>query len=755
MDRLPIIAVLSLQIFTVYGCGSNDEPETFSFFSSDANISGQLSEFPEDIEVEFDDSTSQHDLNSVALGPSEYIASNIYRISFSSDQYLVKPWTLNVQLPEGLYALERTRTSVGIHNDGAVEFSDWVARIPEYKNETSEYVLSSKLAPKEMQVVFVGSNLERRVEVESARPELEIPERIVKELPTRPIAKLSGNNFNWVIRCRVADIGNNCGAAVTTEKMIALGQELSKVNSLISDVVGLETQILYEEELTDNDTYREEDLRHSDLTIVLIGPDGKVLYSPLSYDPEGLIGTVSAVVNIVDGSRSFWRGDGLLGITSQVLENDNPSEIAEVLIHELMHSFQAFEIANKGDFGNIIESIFTSEDHLYLYEGTADAVAININPYGRGDSSPRDWLLPLNSSEFSYGTSALWESIDPTMSYIKKFFGILKNLDIAGLDPEDYSVVSDALEITNGRTLADEYVSFFETATTSPFTRFSGVYAGSPTLFCRFSSGTICNLAADPKLENGLSLDPLSSAYFRALVGTDWNGCESENIIMRFSSPNPETTKIILNGTSYESGVSTTLRLQDDFLLLAVVNIHHEDDTDAEVQLECVEEEEEEESPTPSVDNPIELDEPQQCGIVPIDGERDCSYWEDRANTSACRVLASLACCSHVCTSPSQIPTTPVFSDQRIKQNIQVVGSIERLGLSVYAWRYRNNDPIHYVGIMAQDLLKRADLSHAVTTIQGGPFTGYHAVDYSILGLQMTTMDQWQIHGIVSIDSAH
>jgi hypothetical protein len=224
---------------------------------------------------------------------------------------------------------------------------------------------------------------------------------------------------------------------------------------------------------------------------------------------------------------------------------------------------------------------------------------------------------------------------------------------------------------------------------------------------------------------------------------------------MRFSSPNPETTKIILNGTSYESGVSTTLRLQDDFLLLAVVNIHHEDGTDAEVQLECVEEEEEEESPTPSVDNPIELDEPQQCGIVPIDGERDCSYWEDRANTSACRVLASLACCSHVCTSPSQIPTTPVFSDQRIKQNIQVVGSIERLGLSVYAWRYRNNDPIHYVGIMAQDLLKRADLSHAVTTIQGGPFTGYHAVDYSILGLQMTTMDQWQIHGIVSIDSAH
>lgn len=44
---------------------------------------------------------------------------------------------------------------------------------------------------------------------------------------------------------------------------------------------------------------------------------------------------------------------------------------------------------------------------------------------------------------------------------------------------------------------------------------------------------------------------------------------------------------------------------------------------------------------------------------------------------------------------------------------------------------------------MAQDLLLHPDLARAVYVAEEGEFKGFYAVDYSILGLRMTTEEEW------------
>lgn len=87
-------------------------------------------------------------------------------------------------------------------------------------------------------------------------------------------------------------------------------------------------------------------------------------------------------------------------------------------------------------------------------------------------------------------------------------------------------------------------------------------------------------------------------------------------------------------------------------------------------------------------------------------------------------------------------------SDRRIKQDIVTLGHDAHLGVDIYSWRYRNDDPTRYVGVMAQDLLSRPDLAKAVHTAEDGEFQGFYAVDYAALGLQMTTEDQWHRNGM-------
>lgn len=90
-------------------------------------------------------------------------------------------------------------------------------------------------------------------------------------------------------------------------------------------------------------------------------------------------------------------------------------------------------------------------------------------------------------------------------------------------------------------------------------------------------------------------------------------------------------------------------------------------------------------------------------------------------------------------------------SDRRLKTEIEVVGFSEELGIKLYSWKYRHGDSTRYVGVMAQDLLARPDLAHAVVVMESGEFAGYYAVNYQALDLIMTTESEWQANGFRAI----
>lgn len=91
------------------------------------------------------------------------------------------------------------------------------------------------------------------------------------------------------------------------------------------------------------------------------------------------------------------------------------------------------------------------------------------------------------------------------------------------------------------------------------------------------------------------------------------------------------------------------------------------------------------------------------------------------------------------------------ISDRRLKTDIKVVGLVEDLGIKLYSWKYRNDDLTRYVGVMAQDLLARPDLAHAVVIAYEGEFAGYYAVNYQELGLKMVTEAEWQEQGMAAV----
>lgn len=82
-------------------------------------------------------------------------------------------------------------------------------------------------------------------------------------------------------------------------------------------------------------------------------------------------------------------------------------------------------------------------------------------------------------------------------------------------------------------------------------------------------------------------------------------------------------------------------------------------------------------------------------------------------------------------------------SDIRLKTAIRVEGEIAHLGLSLYSWEYTALPGERFVGVMAQDLLARADLAPAVFTFVDGPFAGYYGVDYARLGLRCLPADDF------------
>ncbi len=75
------------------------------------------------------------------------------------------------------------------------------------------------------------------------------------------------------------------------------------------------------------------------------------------------------------------------------------------------------------------------------------------------------------------------------------------------------------------------------------------------------------------------------------------------------------------------------------------------------------------------------------------------------------------------------------ISDIRLKRDIALLSRLDN-GLGVYRYRYQWSDQV-YVGVMAQEV--EQVMPDAVVRSS----TGYLAVDYGQLGLQMMTWEEW------------
>ena len=84
-------------------------------------------------------------------------------------------------------------------------------------------------------------------------------------------------------------------------------------------------------------------------------------------------------------------------------------------------------------------------------------------------------------------------------------------------------------------------------------------------------------------------------------------------------------------------------------------------------------------------------------------------------------------------------------SDQRLKRDITPV-AVTDSGIQLYSFKYLWSDQV-YVGVMAQELLNNPQWKDAVITKQNG----FYAVNYSKLGFEMMTLEQYQQHNAVAL----
>ena len=58
-------------------------------------------------------------------------------------------------------------------------------------------------------------------------------------------------------------------------------------------------------------------------------------------------------------------------------------------------------------------------------------------------------------------------------------------------------------------------------------------------------------------------------------------------------------------------------------------------------------------------------------------------------------------------------------------------------GIKLYSWKYKSDLVTTWVGVMAQDL----EVTHPQALVTGAD--GFYRVNYSGLGVQMMTLEQW------------
>jgi len=130
---------------------------------------------------------------------------------------------------------------------------------------------------------------------------------------------------------------------------------------------------------------------------------------------------------------------------------------------------------------------------------------------------------------------------------------------------------------------------------------------------------------------------------------------------------------------------------------------------------------------------------------VPSPSGASCnSNSECQSYNGACSTYNS----SGVCTNWSNGPSSggySTYSDIRLKRDIVLLGQTEQ-GIKLYSFKYLWSDQV-YVGVMAQDLLENPKWQAAVITNPNG----YYSVNYSKLGLEMVTLEQYQQHSTVAL----
>lgn len=124
-----------------------------------------------------------------------------------------------------------------------------------------------------------------------------------------------------------------------------------------------------------------------------------------------------------------------------------------------------------------------------------------------------------------------------------------------------------------------------------------------------------------------------------------------------------------------------------------------------------------------------------------------CAVYPERCVIGGILLIGGVIALALAANDDDGVPAV-VVSDRRLKTDLVHVGKTPN-GLPVYTYRYIGGTE-RFSGVLAQDVLKRPDLAHAVVKGQ----SGYLGVDYAALDLNVVNASQLSRAGKAAIASA-
>lgn len=94
-------------------------------------------------------------------------------------------------------------------------------------------------------------------------------------------------------------------------------------------------------------------------------------------------------------------------------------------------------------------------------------------------------------------------------------------------------------------------------------------------------------------------------------------------------------------------------------------------------------------------------------------------------------------------------PRSGVLADSRLERDATLVATLAN-GIRIYSFKFLFDDKVR-VGVVAQELLERADTRGAVLTMPNGLL----GVDYAALGLREATVAQWEQAGLQALNASY